>query len=869
MTTTTSNKKGHSDLNEQIPYESLIDHSSIVIALIDEHANIKYINKTIRDEFGYTSKEVQNTCLWDYIHPDDLKKTQEHFTSILSKPGKHPMQEYKMKHAHGHWVSVQSSFFNALFDPGTKNIIVTITNNMKHKAIEHELHLCLHKNKSILNALPDLMFIINKDGVFEEYHAFDKEKLVIPPDQIIGRTIDKVGFSEKDLHNIKQAIKRTLQTHSIQTVEYTLFQKEKKQYFEARFAPYGPQSILSIVRDITTQKETQKTLLESEQLYREIFEYAPIGIYRTTPAGQIIHSNATLWKMLGYNSFKELSERNLETEGYHPSYKREFFKKEIETHGRVKGLEATWKKKDGNLIQIRENAHTIFDEQGHIAYYEGTVEDITEKKEIEKLLRRSKEEFRLLIENQQDIIVKIDSEGSLTYVSPSFLRLQRTSNQNPLKSKLENYVHTTDRAMLKQIIHSFNETKDPKYLELRIISDDGWRWIAWIFNPFTNEETNTIDIIAIGRDITTQKETETQLSETKERMQSIVDYAKDIILSFDMNGRVSTWNKSVERLTGFPKKTVLFKRPTKVKAFKNPKDLEKNLTEIFREKQTELSNLELCLITKEGEERPLSCSYSIIYNKERKPIDLLVIGRYETEKTIETLVDGNAYLYTDDSKTDMFRRFQNLIEKGYHGLCITRGNNEQLKELSRLSNCTLFVLSKETIQGYPIISSPSDLVEQVQSFVHKKKPSVIVIDRLDLFFSYHPFEEVMKSIYLLHSLTINSKTILLIHINTSLITDQQLALLKEELSDLLGEQIEDIILESDFYNILLYIKRENDSNSAVPYKDIGKTFSISKVTTQKRIKMLEEKGLISIKKRGKMKILTITKKAEIILKKQK
>src|SRR5262249_17994886 len=109
--------------------------------------------------------------------------------------------------------------------------------------------------------------------------------------------------------------------------------------------------------------------------YRHLFDNAPIGIYRTTPQGEILLANPHLIKMLGYNSLDELHGRDLEKDGFEANYPRERFKEMLERHGEVKGLEYTWTKRDGSVVHIRENARAITDRSGNALYYEGTVED--------------------------------------------------------------------------------------------------------------------------------------------------------------------------------------------------------------------------------------------------------------------------------------------------------------------------------------------------------------------------------------------------------------------------------------------------------------------------------------------------------------
>ncbi len=135
------------------------------------------------------------------------------------------------------------------------------------------------------------------------------------------------------------------------------------------------------------RKRAEDALRASEERFRNIFEHSPIGMYQTTPDGQILTANPTMVRMLGYASFEELAERNLENEEYFASYARSEFKQRVEREGQIVGLEATWAKKDGSLLFIRENARAVYDEHGKVLYYEGTAEDISHRVRAEQLLQ--------------------------------------------------------------------------------------------------------------------------------------------------------------------------------------------------------------------------------------------------------------------------------------------------------------------------------------------------------------------------------------------------------------------------------------------------------------------------------------------------
>jgi len=141
-------------------------------------------------------------------------------------------------------------------------------------------------------------------------------------------------------------------------------------------------------QDITDRKQAEEALQESEFRFRSLYENATIGLYRTTPDGNILMANPALVKMLGYTSFEKLTEINLEKKGFESSSQRKEFLEKIERDGVVHGHDSKWIRHDGKAIFVLESARVIRDSQGKTLYYDGTVEDITEYRQMEEGLRQ-------------------------------------------------------------------------------------------------------------------------------------------------------------------------------------------------------------------------------------------------------------------------------------------------------------------------------------------------------------------------------------------------------------------------------------------------------------------------------------------------
>jgi PAS domain S-box-containing protein len=156
------------------------------------------------------------------------------------------------------------------------------------------------------------------------------------------------------------------------------------------------EAIIELQKEIAERKLAEESLRRTEQRFRTIFENTVVGLYRTTPDGRILLANPALVKMMGYRSFEEMAQLNLEKEGLDPSTPRSVFKQRIEKKGKVIGLESVWIKRDGAKLFVSESAVAVKNEQGRILYYEGTAQDITTRKEAEEKLMLYQKQLRSL-----------------------------------------------------------------------------------------------------------------------------------------------------------------------------------------------------------------------------------------------------------------------------------------------------------------------------------------------------------------------------------------------------------------------------------------------------------------------------------------
>jgi diguanylate cyclase (GGDEF)-like protein/PAS domain S-box-containing protein len=151
-----------------------------------------------------------------------------------------------------------------------------------------------------------------------------------------------------------------------------------------------PVALEGIIQDISSRKRIEHELFSTEQKYRSMFENSTLGMFQTTESGTYLNANPALAKLYGYASPAALISdlNNISSQLYVSEARRGEFTEAIKTQGRVQNFESEVYRLDGGAIWISENAHAVYDADGNILYYEGTVEDITERKNHELQIRQ-------------------------------------------------------------------------------------------------------------------------------------------------------------------------------------------------------------------------------------------------------------------------------------------------------------------------------------------------------------------------------------------------------------------------------------------------------------------------------------------------
>ena len=174
--------------------------------------------------------------------------------------------------------------------------------------------------------------------------------------------------------------------------------------------------------------------------------------------------------------------------------------------------------------------------------------DQQDRVSLTRELKHSETQYRLLVENQSDLVVKVDNEGNLIYVSNNYCNTFGKTEKELIGNKFLPLVHEDDRETTQTAMKKLYSPPYSCYLEQRALTKDGWRWFGWSDKALINESGRIESIIGVGRDITEKKLAEEQSEKNRIRLENAENIAKLGSWEVDFENNTFWWSKQMFRI---------------------------------------------------------------------------------------------------------------------------------------------------------------------------------------------------------------------------------------------------------------------------------------------------------------------------------
>ena len=418
-----------------------------------------------------------------------------------------------------------------------------------------------------LDALPDLLFVLDREGRIVDYHAPNPERLYVPPDQFLGRTMDDV-LPEPARGIVIRAIADARARGHHQGSVYSLSTPSGERWFEISIASQGdPHAaggrLVAIVRDVTERQRAEDALRESEQTYRMLTEGMQDVIWiLDVEARRFTYVSPSVEKLRGYTPAEVLA-RPLE-DAWVPEQREEleqFVRRSVAAFlaGQITAetcvtYEMLQPCKDGSRVASEVVARLVRNERTGRLEAHGVTRNITKRVQAEAALRASEARFAQLARQSRTIVFEMDAEGRCTFVSPE---VEAVLGYRPedVVGKLYFYdlFSPSDREAFKTAAFDVFRNKTPLIdFENPCVTRDGRHvWVSTNAFPMLDPAGTLRGYRGNVRDVTDRKRAEKILRESEARFAETARQTRTFVWEVDADGLYMFVTPVVEDVLGY------------------------------------------------------------------------------------------------------------------------------------------------------------------------------------------------------------------------------------------------------------------------------------------------------------------------------
>ena len=364
--------------------------------------------------------------------------------------------------------------------------------------------------KELIDSLDDVALAISLDGTLRTVNRRVTEVVGIPYSQLVGHKLEE--FLAAPLHaESTDTVARFLERrHWTGVVEVQLKNGNRPQYYDCvvnaivKGDDVAGASVLA--RDVTGHRD-------KERRFTQLFESLQEGVYISTPEGKLLDVNPALVAMLGYSSKDELF--SLPPRGLNADNDpAPILGRTGSQSGRTRTREIRLKKKGGSIAVCVDTSTGVMD-AGRIVRYQGTLVDVTEKRAMERQLRRQEEFRRHLLESFPDLILVLDLKETYTFVSARIRDLLGYGPEQLLGTKIEESKDSSPELvkLYRTVASGENPLASCEYGAQH--KDGSWRTMLCMASPLLDAEGKPAGVIISVRDITVEKKLEQQIIQSE------------------------------------------------------------------------------------------------------------------------------------------------------------------------------------------------------------------------------------------------------------------------------------------------------------------------------------------------------------------
>ena len=415
-------------LQSKMAFQNYFQNCSVGMSVTSPDKMWLEVNQSLCEMLGYSKDELSRLSWVDLTHPDDVEKNMKLFSEMSGgKTDRYELDKRFIRKDGSILYVTLSVVCERNPDGSIQHLLASYVDvtarHLAETAILHDRALL----RTLIDNLPATIYVkdslgrkivSNKADLFHMGYTLESEVIGKTDIELFSKVEGERGYNE-DLKVIETGIpliNRESDFFDPNGIQHWRLTSKFPYYDDSRKV----KGLVGIGFDITERKLTDEALKESEELYRNLIEKIPDGVYKSTHAGKFVSVNPAMVAMLGYDSKEDLKSIDIKKQLYFEEDERiRLVSDEKEDSFDVYKM----KRKDGSEVWVEDNGWYTLDEKGNTLYHEGIVRDVTDRKSAENKLRILSQ----AIEQNPASTIITDASGNIEFVNTAFTILTQYS----------------------------------------------------------------------------------------------------------------------------------------------------------------------------------------------------------------------------------------------------------------------------------------------------------------------------------------------------------------------------------------------------------------------------------------------------------